>query len=92
MLNKQEKPKWIRKKEHGVYSRINAIEDTHDSLKSQKETLGIYAQQMDFEVVESSEDLGSGLDFNRKGLEYVFKFSCFMQHTRYKPSVFVFCF
>ncbi len=26
---------------------------------------------MDFEVVESSEDLGSGLDLNRKGLEDV---------------------
>ncbi len=34
------------KKRVWFYSRISAIEDTHDSLKSQKETLDIYAQQM----------------------------------------------
>lgn len=52
-----------------LYCRIDAPEDTHGALKDQKEKLDGYARQMGFEVVGSSEDCGSGLDFNRAGLK-----------------------
>jgi DNA invertase Pin-like site-specific DNA recombinase len=52
-----------------LYCRIDAPEDMHGALKDQKEKLDGYAHQMGFEVVGSSEDCGSGLDFNRAGLK-----------------------
>lgn len=52
-----------------LYCRIDAPEDTHGALKDQKEKLDGYARQMGFEVSGASEDLGSGLDFNRTGLK-----------------------
>lgn len=52
-----------------LYCRIDAPEDTHGVLKDQKEKLDGYARQMGFEVIGASEDLGSGLDFNRAGLK-----------------------
>ena len=52
-----------------LYCRIDAPEDMHGALKDQKEKLDGYARQMGFEVFGSSEDLGSGLDFNRAGLK-----------------------
>ena len=52
-----------------LYCRIDAPEDTHGALKQQKEKLDGYARQMGFEVVGASEDLGSGLDFDRSGLK-----------------------
>ena len=52
-----------------LYCRIDAPEDTHGALKKQKEKLDGYARQMDFEVVGASEDLSSGLDYNRAGLK-----------------------
>jgi DNA invertase Pin-like site-specific DNA recombinase len=52
-----------------LYCRIDAPEDMHGALKDQKEKLDGYARQMGFEVVGASEDLGSGLDFNRAGLK-----------------------
>lgn len=51
-----------------TYSRIDAPEDAHGCLKGQKKGLFDYAEQMGFEVVGSSEDLGSGLDFEHSGL------------------------
>jgi DNA invertase Pin-like site-specific DNA recombinase len=56
-----------------TYSRIDAPEDAHGRLKEQKKELFDYAEQMGFEVVGSSEDLGSGLDFERSGLLKVMK-------------------
>lgn len=56
-----------------TYSRIDAPEDAHGRLKGQKKELFDYAEQMGFEVVGSSEDLGSGLDFERSGLLKVMK-------------------
>lgn len=56
-----------------TYCRIDAPEDTHGRLKGQKKDLFDYAEQMGFEVVGSSEDLGSGLDFERSGLLKVMK-------------------
>ena len=56
-----------------TYSRIDAPEDAHGRLKGQKKELFDYAEQKGFEVVGSSEDLGSGLDFERSGLLKVMK-------------------
>jgi DNA invertase Pin-like site-specific DNA recombinase len=62
-----------KQKRAWTYSRIDAPEDAHSSLKSQKKELFDYAEQMGFVVTGSSEDLGSGLDFNRTGLLEVMK-------------------
>ena len=56
-----------------TYCRIDAPEDAHGRLKGQKKELFDYAEQMDFEVVGSSEDLGSGLNFDRSGLLKIMK-------------------
>ncbi|WP_195201272.1 recombinase family protein [Faecalispora jeddahensis] len=52
-----------------IYCRIDAPEDTHGALKGQYERLETYATQMGFIVVGSSQDLGSGLNFERPGLQ-----------------------
>lgn len=51
-----------------IYCRIDAPEDDHGSLKSQKEELYNYAEQMSFIVTGSSQDTGSSLKMNRSGL------------------------
>jgi DNA invertase Pin-like site-specific DNA recombinase len=56
-----------------IYCRIDAPEDEHGSLKSQKEELYNYAEQMGFVVIESSQDMGSGLEMNRPGLLEILK-------------------
>jgi len=56
-----------------IYCRIDAPEDTHGALKGQKKGLIDYAEQMGFEVVGESEDIRSGLDFDRAGLAAVMK-------------------
>lgn len=57
-----------QKKRAWLYCRIDAPEDAHGILKSQKKELLDYAEQMGFEVVGASEDLGSGLIYDRPGL------------------------
>lgn len=54
-----------------IYCRIDAPEDTHGALKGQYERLETYAAQMGFTVVGSSQDLGSGLNPDRPGLQAV---------------------
>lgn len=56
-----------------IYCRIDAPEDTHGALKGQKKELVDYAEQMGFEIVGESEDLGSGLDYERVGLSEIVK-------------------
>ena len=56
-----------------TYCRVDAPEDTHSRLNMQKTELLDYAEQMNFKVVGSSEDIGSGLDFERPGLLKVMK-------------------
>ena len=51
-----------------IYCRIDAPEDAHGALKGQYEQLERYAEQMGFTVVGSSQDLCSGLRFDRPGL------------------------
>lgn len=59
------------KKSAWIYCRIDAPEDVHGALKGQYERLETYAAQMGFTVVGSSQDLGSGLHFDRPGLQAV---------------------
>ena len=54
-----------------IYCSIDAPEDVHGILKGQYEQLENYAAQMRFTVVGSSQDLGSGLNFDRPGLQAV---------------------
>lgn len=56
-----------------IYCRIDAPEDSHGALKGQKKELTDYAEQMGFTVVGASEDIGSGLNFDRSGLSEVMK-------------------
>ena len=56
-----------------IYCRIDAPEDTHGALKGQKKELINYAEQMSFVVVGESEDIGSGLDYDRAGLAEIMK-------------------
>lgn len=58
-----------QKKRAWVYCRIDAPEDTHGAIKEQRKLLMDYAEQMGFTVVGSSEDLSSGLDYERPGLK-----------------------
>lgn len=51
-----------------IYCRIDAPEDVHGALKGQYEKLNTYATQMGFTVADSSQDLASGLQFDRPGL------------------------
>lgn len=64
--NQEQKKAW-------VYCRIDAPEDAHGALKGQKKELMDYAEQMGFEVVGCSEDLGSGMEFDPAGLAEVTK-------------------
>lgn len=61
----------MNQKSAWIYCRIDAPEDTHGALKGQYERLETYAAQMGFAVVGSSQDLGSGLHFDRPGLQVV---------------------
>lgn len=61
------------KKSAWIYCRIDAPEDTHGALKGQYERLETYVAQMGFTVVGSSQDLGSGLNLDRPGLQALLK-------------------
>lgn len=54
---------------HGFTARIDTPEDVHGALKGQYERLETYASQMESDVVGFSQDLGSGLQFDRPGLQ-----------------------
>ena len=57
-----------RKKRAWLYCRIDAPEDALGMLKGQQKELYDYAEQLGLTVVGCSEDLGSGLKYNRPGL------------------------
>lgn len=59
-----------QKKRAWIYNRIDAPEDTRGLLKGQRKELYDYADQMDFEVVGSSEDTGGSINMNRPGLSH----------------------
>lgn len=56
-----------QRKRAWIYCRIDAPEDAHGTLKTQKKELLSYAEQMDFEVIGASDDLGSGFLLERPG-------------------------
>ena len=56
------------KKHAWAYSRIDAPEDTHGSLKHQDQRLCEYAEKMGFEVVGHSQDLAAAYSMERPGL------------------------
>lgn len=56
------------KKRAWLYCRIDAPEDAHGMLKGQQKELYGYAEQLGLIVVGCSEDLGSGLKYDRPGL------------------------
>lgn len=60
-----------QKEKAWLYCSIDAPEDEHGRLKGQKRELLNYAEQIGFEVVGTSQDTGSGLNFNRIGLTEV---------------------
>lgn len=57
-----------QKKRAWLYCRIDSPEDSHGSLKRQQEKLDNYAQQMGFEVVGSSQDMGKTSNFDFSGI------------------------
>ena len=52
-----------------VYSRIDAPEDSHGSLKHQDQQLCEYADKMGFEVVGHSQDLAAAYNMDRPGIQ-----------------------
>lgn len=52
-----------------AYSRIDAPEDSHGSLKHQDQQLCEYAEKMGFEVVGHSQDLAAAYSLDRPGLK-----------------------
>lgn len=53
-----------------AYCSIDAPEDTHGTLKGQRQQLMDYAEQMGFEVVGSSSDMGNLPLFERGGFQH----------------------
>lgn len=51
-----------------AYSKIDAPEDSHGSLKHQDQQLCEYAKKMGFEVVGHSQDLAAAYNMDRPGL------------------------
>lgn len=61
------------KKRAWLYCHIDAPEDTHGALKGQLQQLTDYAQQMNFEVVGSSCDVGTTVWGKENGLTFFYK-------------------
>lgn len=54
-----------------IYSRIAHDKQGESELEKQKENLIAYAKEKGFKIVGTSEDVGSGLDYDRKGIKEV---------------------
>ncbi len=61
------------KKKAWLYCRIDAPEDIHGALKGQRQQLMDYAEQMGFEIVGSSCDMGNSILHEENGLTYFYK-------------------
>ncbi|ACL77042.1 recombinase family protein [Ruminiclostridium cellulolyticum] len=61
----------VQQKRAWLYCRIDAPEDKQGSLKGQEKELIDYAEQMGFEIIGISRDIGSGLNFKRNGIAEV---------------------
>lgn len=62
-----------QRKRAWVYCRIDAPEDNNGCLKEQKKELFDYANQMNFDVVGSTQDTGYRFEFMPSGLCNVLK-------------------
>lgn len=57
-----------RKKKAWIYTRIDAPEDSHGTLKKQYEQLNTYGEQLQMEIAGSSSDMGETIGLERPGL------------------------
>ena len=58
-----------RKKKAWIYTRIDAPEDSHGTLKKQYEQLNTYGEQLRMEIAGGSSDMGEAAGLERPGLE-----------------------
>ena len=58
-----------RKKKAWSYTRIDAPEDSHGTLKKQYEQLNTYGEQLRMEIAGSSSDMGETAGLERHGLD-----------------------
>ena len=58
-----------RKKKAWIYTRIDAPEDSHGTLKKQYEQLNAYGEQLRVEIAGSSSDMGETAGLERHGLD-----------------------
>ena len=58
-----------RKKKAWIYTRIDAPEDSHGTLKKQYEQLNTYGEQLRVEIAGSSSDMGETIGLERPGLD-----------------------
>ena len=58
-----------RKKKAWIYTRIDAPEDSHGTLKKQYEQLNTYGEQLRVEIAGSSSDMGETAGLERPGLD-----------------------
>lgn len=58
-----------RKKKAWIYTRIDAPEDSHGTLKKQYEQLNTYGEQLRMEIAGGSSDMGETAGLERPGLE-----------------------
>lgn len=57
-----------RKKKAWIYTRIDAPEDSHGTLKKQYEQLNTYGEQLQMKIAGSSSDMGEETGLERSGL------------------------
>ncbi|NBH71024.1 recombinase [Clostridiaceae bacterium] len=57
-----------RKKKAWIYTRIDAPEDSHGTLKKQYEQLNTYGEQFQMKIAGSSSDMGEETRLERSGL------------------------
>ena len=57
-----------RKKKAWIYTRIDAPEDSHGTLKKQYEQLNTYGEQLQMKIAGSSSDMGEETGLERAGL------------------------
>ena len=58
-----------RKKKAWIYTRIDAPEDSHGTLKKQYEQLNTYGEQLRMEIAGGSSDMEETAGLERPGLE-----------------------
>lgn len=62
-----------RKKKAWIYTRIDAPEDSHGTLKQQYKQLSAYGEQLQMEIAGCSSDMGNTPGLERPGLDLFLK-------------------